>query len=829
MPSAFATTNAVNPPSSSALAGIRAAFFQDWDPVAVLSGRTAAVDRTVVAAFDQYLAPVYPSGLALLAVGGYGRQELFPNSDVDLLLLLETAPHNQITRDALSTFLRTLWDAGLRLSHSVHSLEECCQYHPQNVELNISLLDQRYLCGDRAEYDKLAGQLPKFVMSERPTLVRHLIRQVRERHEKFHSTVYHLEPNVKEAPGGLRDIHSIGWLTKLQDPDRELPDWLAELAEPCRFLYATRCYLHWQANRDQNLLQFDLQESLAAERGLTPAEFVRQYFLSARKIHRGLLQAVDLCETLVPSGLLGRFRDWRSRLSTSEISVNKDRLYLKNAQLLESDPDVALRLIRFSARHGLPLSADAERRLEAALPTLAAHFAQPGPVWNYLREIFEQPHAMAALRTMHESGLLAAILPEWKLIEGLVVRDFYHRYTVDEHTLIVMENLLALRTNADPARRRFAGLFAEIQSLPALLFAILMHDVGKGIDGPTHAMESARLAAAIMERIQVPEEERPLIHFLIDQHLALSSVMNSRDLSDPATAEHLAGRVETVERLRYLTLLTYADISGVNATSMSPWRLEQLWRVYAVGQRELTRELDTDRIGASASHPFLEGFPQRYLRTHREAEVAQHIALAEKASQSGVAIDLSRQGGVWNLVVITRDRPKLFASLAGALAGSGMNIVKAEAFANHRGEVLDSFTFADPNRNLELNPPEIERLCQTIERVVLGKLNVANLLASRRPSPAGKAKPDIRPVVHVDNQVSDHATLVEISAEDRPGLLFDLASTISQTGCNIEVVLIDTEAHKAIDVFYLTREDRKLSAEESVALERRLDEVCRRF
>ncbi|MFN9085561.1 MAG: ACT domain-containing protein, partial [Acidobacteriota bacterium] len=139
------------------------------------------------------------------------------------------------------------------------------------------------------------------------------------------------------------------------------------------------------------------------------------------------------------------------------------------------------------------------------------------------------------------------------------------------------------------------------------------------------------------------------------------------------------------------------------------------------------------------------------------------------------------------------------------------------------------FTFADPNRNLELNPPEIERLCQTIERVVLGKLNVANLLASRRPSPAGKAKPDIRPVVHVDNQVSDHATLVEISAEDRPGLLFDLASTISQTGCNIEVVLIDTEAHKAIDVFYLTREDRKLSAEESVALERRLDEVCRRF
>jgi [protein-PII] uridylyltransferase len=819
----------VNPPSNSPLAGIRSAFFLEWDPGAVLSGRTADVDRIVQAAFDQYLTPVYPSGLSVLAVGGYGRGELFPNSDVDILLLTERAPHNEATRDALSAFLRALWDANLRLSHSVHTLDECCQYHPQNVELNISLLDQRYLCGDRADYEKLAKRLPKFVANERATLVRHLIRQVRERHEKFHSTVYHLEPNVKESPGGLRDIHSIGWLTKLQDPSRELPNWLGELAEPCRFLYATRCYLHFQANRDQNLLQFDLQESIAAERGLTPAEYVRQYFLSARKIHRGVLQAIDLCETLVPSGLLGHFRDWRSRMSTSEISVNKDRLYLKNAQLLESDPDVSLRLLRFSARHGLPLSADAERRLVAALLTLATHYAQPGPLWNYLQEILQQPHAMLAMRTMHETGLLAAILPEWKLIEGLVVRDFYHRYTVDEHTLIVMENLLALRKNTDPTRRRFAGLFAEIESLPALLFAILMHDVGKGIDGPTHAMESARLATAIMERIQVPEEDRPLIHFLIDQHLVLSSVMNSRDLSDPATAEHLAGRVQTVERLRYLALLTYADISGVNATSMTPWRLEQLWRVYAIGQRELTKELDTDRIGAAASHPFLEGFPQRYLRTHTEAEVAQHLALAEAARDSGVAIDLSRQGGVWNLLVITRDRPKLFAALAGALAGSGMDIVKAEAFANSRGEVLDSFIFSDPSRNLELNPPEIDRLRQTVERVVLGKLDVTTLLASRRRPFAAKAKPEIRPAVYFDGEVSDHATLVEINAEDRPGLLFDLASTISQAGCNIEVVLIDTEAHKAIDVFYLTKEDRKLTEEESLALERRLDEVCRPY
>ncbi len=820
-------TTAVNPPFNLPLDGIRSACFEHWDqPQLVLARRTAEVDHIVQAAFDQYLSPVFPSGITVLAVGGYGRRELFPNSDIDVLLLTENPPHNDVTRDALSSFLRSLWDVNLRLSHSVHSQEECCQYHPQNVELNISLLDERYLCGDRAEYDKLAKRLPKFVSTERQALVKHLIRQVRERHEKFHGTVYHLEPNVKESPGGLRDLHAIGWLNKLQDSTREMPDWLGELAEPIRFLYATRCYLHVQANRDQNLLQFDIQESIAAERGVTPAEYVRQYFLSARRIHRSVLQAVDICETLVPSGLFGQFREWRSRLSTSEISVSKERLHLRNPQLLDSDPDASLRLIRFSARHGLPLSADAERRIAAALPSLAAHYSKPGPIWNYLQEILSQPHAILAMRTMHETGLLAAILPEWKLVEGLVVRDFYHRYTVDEHTLIVMENLLALKKNSDPARNRFSSLLSEIESVPALLFAILLHDVGKGIDGPTHAMESARLATAIMERIQVTEEDRPLIHFLIDQHLVLSAVMNSRDLSDPATAEHLASRVQTSERLRYLTLFTYADISGVNTTSMTPWRLEQLWRIYAIGQRELTKELDSDRIGNAAAHPFLEGFPQRYLRTHTEVDVSRHIALAESSRESGVGIELTRQGGIWNLLVITRDRPKLFAALAGTLAGSGMDIVKAEAFANRRGEVLDSFTFSDPGRNLELNPPEIDLLRQTVERVVLGKLAATTLLASRRRPVVARTKPTVRPAVYFDSEVSDHATLVEIIAEDRPGLLFDLASTISHAGCNIEIVLIDTEAHKAIDVFYLTKDDKKLTAEEVAALERRLGDVC---
>lgn len=771
--------------------------------------------------------------MALLAVGGFGRSELFPSSDVDVLILVERPPQEQAARDALSNFLRVLWDGGMRVSHSVHTVDECCTYHSTNLELSISLLDQRFLCGDSDLYSRLQLRLPKFFASERLTLTRHLIRQTRDRHDKFQTTVFHLEPNVKESPGGLRDLQMIAWLAKLRDPAREAPDWLAELGPEIRFLHTVRCYLHFHAGRDQNLLQFDQQEEMARlpfQARVPVEQWMRQYFLCARKIHRAALQAIDTAESLLPSGLLTQLRQWRTRLSTSEISVSKDRLYLRAPQMLETDPDLALRLIRFAGRHGLPLAPDTERRLVQALPIFEAYFADSRPVWNHLQEIFALPHAELSLRLLHETGVLAAIMPEWKLIEGLVVRDFYHRYTVDEHTLIVAEHLLSLRGSTDATLHRFSELLAEVESLSLLIFAILLHDIGKSIDGPTHAIESTRLGEAVMERIQMPHEDRQFVRFLVEQHLLLSSIMNSRDLDDPATAIHLAQRAGTVENLKYLTLMTYADISGVNPGSMTPWRLEQLWRVHSIGLRELTRELDTDRIHTeddAPAHDFLEGFPSRYLRTHSQQEVSSHLELEQKAREKGVGASLVRHGGVWKLTVITEDRPGLFASLVGALSGFGMDILKAEAFANQKGEILDSFTFADPGRTLELNPPEIEQLRATIEKAAMGQLDVKSLLSRRRPSAAAK-RGEFRPSIYFDSDVSHHATLVEIVTEDRIGLLYDFASVFAEENCNIEVVLIDTEAHKALDVFYLTREGRKLNENEQFLLEDKLRAVCLR-
>ena len=283
--------------------------------------------------------------------------------------------------------------------------------------------------------------------------------------------------------------------------------------------------------------------------------------------------------------------------------------------------------------------------------------------------------------------------------------------------------------------------------------------------------------------------------------------MSSRDLSDSSTARLLSAQVETIERLKLLTMLTYADISAVNPQAMTPWRLEQLWRAYLLAHEELTRELGTSRIhDAPGVDPekaqFLEGLPTRYLRTHTAAEIDGHFALARQLQSRPVAIEILHERSTYRLTLLTRDRPALFAPVAGAISSFGLNILKAEAFSNAQGVVVDTFTFSDPHRTLELNPPEVDRLRGIVRKVAEGKQDATKLLRGR-PKPLLSTRARLKPRVAFNNEASETATLIEIVAEDRPGLLYDLARTITQQGCNIEVVLIDTEAHKALDVFYV--------------------------
>jgi [protein-PII] uridylyltransferase len=646
--------------------------------------------------------------------------------------------------------------------------------------------------------------------------LRNLSRITRERHAKFQNTIYHLEPNIKESPGGLRDYQLLRWLACIRGRDP------IDLAEARELLFGMRERLHDMANRDANVLTFEAQDSLSGEWGVTASGLMREFYRHARQIQGFCLRALEAGEAQA-SSLFTQFRDWRSRLGNADVSVARERVYFRSPQQLDTDAELTLRLFEFVARHDMRLAAETEERIASRLSYLRVYFSHPRPIWPALKAILSLPHAPVALRAMHETGVLEAIFPELQGIQCLVVRDFYHRYTVDEHTLVAIENLFEIRD------RRFADLYSEVGQHALLLLAVLFHDAGKAAQDGSHIESSVALANGAMARIGMPQRE--LVRFLIRSHLELSSVMTSRDLDDPGTARELARSVETVERLKALTLLTYADISAVFPGALTPWRAEQLWRVYLAAHRELTRELETDRIHLESGdsperREFLEGLPVRYLRTHTPDEVESDMQLERLSRPRGIAVDVGKAAGGWQLRIVAADRAGLFAAVAGTLAGFGMNILKADAFANQRGTVVDKFMFADPLRALELNPTEIDRLKKCVERVVLSKADVRELLRNRPTPSRPAATARVSPRISFDSEASGAATLIEIVAEDRPGLLYDLASAISSEGCNIEVVLIDTEAHRAIDVFYVTAGGRKLDMDCTARLRGELLSAC---
>ena len=763
----------------------------------MLASRTALVDSLVR---DRWAS--MPPGITICAVGGYGRSELFPHSDIDLLILTPDEPTQAVIKEPLSLCLRDLWDQKLRVSQSVHTPLDCNQIDSANAELAVSLLDRRFLAGDEALFRQIRD--PK------PELGRNIAELTHERHARFQNTLYHLEPNVKDSPGGLRDLQVLRWLAKLGAGTGQRPPGVDVLFE-------IRCFLHYLSSRDDNKFSFDRQDEITTLCGeSSPEDLMRRYYRAGRGIARLANRRLLQFETK-GSSLFAQFRDRTSRLSNGDFSVIKGEIFFRSTTAA-SDPDTVFRIFDFVARHGLPLSTDAQERLEANMPRFEKWATAHQAIWPPFRDIIRQPHAGKALRAMHETGALEAIFPELRDMESLVIRDFNHRYTVDEHTLIAIGIILDLKSKQ---KDLFADLARETEDLDLLVVALLFHDVGKGTPNEPHCGVSNRIARVALRRAGVSERVWGIISFLILGHLDMSGCM-SRDVSDLATAADLAGKTGTVECLRLLTLLTYADISAVHPTAMTSWRRTILWNLFAATHSELTRELTTRTApavieGSPERRHFLEGLPPRYLRTHGEAEIARDMQLETESKVKGAAVSVTRGDAAWHVNVVTKDRPFLFASIAAAISSFGFNILKAEAFSNNHGTIIDTFAFSDPVRNLEQNPGELNDVTRTILRTVKGETSVDELLR-RRP----KVKPDPHAVaatrVQFDNDSSTTATLIELIAQDRPGLLYDVASVISKRGADIEVVLVDTEAKKALDVFYVTKAGNRLTDQEAADL-----------
>jgi [protein-PII] uridylyltransferase len=498
-----------------------------------------------------------------------------------------------------------------------------------------------------------------------------------------------------------------------------------------------------------------------------------------------------------------------------------------------------LRLFHFMAHQGLRLSATTEHRIEQALPALAVAPPRGAELWLYLQETLLQPHAAEALRAMHSLRVLTLLLPELKPIDSLVVRDFYHRFTVDEHSILAIESLHRLKQAQSEWDQRYAELLGELEDPELLYLALLLHDTGKGVADGNHVEASVEIAGRCLERLDVDPEERVEVLFLIGNHLEMSAQLR-RDIFNPETVAAFAEKMGTPERLKMLCLLTYADIKAVNPEALTPWKAENVWQLYIGAANYLNRSAD-QRVHGDLSdeklarlrslapvmgakfRDFIEGFPQRYLLVHSAEDVMRHVAMAEEFGHDPVQVDLKRGRHWYELTLVTKDRASLFATLTGVLAAWGMNIVKAHAFSNQAGTVVDTLYFTDRFRTLELNLSEWQRFKGSIAAVLAGQADLDKMLRDRqRGEKHARVKVVVETRIDFDDECSSTSTLVQVIAQDRPRLLHRISSCLSQQKCNIEIALIDTEGQMAIDAFYLTSREKKLTIEHQQKVARAL-------
>jgi [protein-PII] uridylyltransferase len=765
--------------------------------------------------------------VAIVALGGYGRRHLCLHSDIDLLVLFG-ARIGPTEERFLRAFLHPLWDLGVVVGHQVREIDEFADLETDNPEFLLALLDARLVAGARPLFDRLGATFHQ--PSTHAYIFHSLVDLIRERHAKFNDTLYQLEPDVKEAPGALRDLTAARTIALLTDPLllRRGPADSTRFDDAEDFLLRVRSILHLETGRNHNVLSHELQERTADRLGYPGAEprqrverLMSDYFRHARIVSRTL--------------------EWARRTAPVPVGTNlglsRDGVRFLDPVHASRDPASWVGAFQAAIDAGTEVTEEALSCIQQHVDRYRTDdfFPESRERAAALRLLKPKAGLYARLSEMHDCGLLGRVLPEFQAISWRVVRDFYHKYTVDEHTLLTIRNLERLSTTEEPYRQRFRSVLASLASPELLVLSLLLHDVGKWRDDD-HALESVRMAADVLDRLHVSPEARDMVLFLIRNHLRMSLAAFRRDTEDPEVVKEFAGLVGTEERLKMLCLMTLVDVQAVSPETLTPWKEELLWRLYVDTYNHLTQRygdelIERNQAGLTellAGKPddlspseitlFLEGFPQRYLQLFSREAIYRHVRLARDIRPDLVHLSLERSESVWTLAVATLDKPFLFSNICGVLSSFGMNILRGHALTNPNGLVLDIFQFTDEERFLELNQEASTQVTHVLQDVVAGREDVTTLLRGREQSVLQSRAPRIDPVVRADNEASGRYTIVDIITGNAIGLLYRISRVISQHGCDVDLVLIATEGERAIDVFHVTKAGTKLTEADQHAL-----------
>jgi [protein-PII] uridylyltransferase len=816
-------------------------------------------DRLIQVLYDFTVTHVYraknPSAgerVAIVAVGGYGRGTLAPGSDIDLLFLL---PYKQTawSESVIEYLLYMLWDLGFKVGHATRSVDECIRLSLKDLTIRTAVLEARFLWGDEALFGELTSRYDSQVMAGTAReFIEAKLTERDERHQQTGASRYLVEPNVKDGKGGQRDLHTLFWIGKylyrVQSPKDLIKARVFTANEYRRFKkcedfqWAVRCHLHFMTGSAENRLTFDYQEELAKRLGYTQhgglrhvERFMKHYFLIAKqvgdltRIFCAVLEAQEVKKTPVMNRLLARFGRGAARPieKSDDFVAEAGRINLADDQAYERDPANLIRLFHLADRHDLAIHPDALKLVTRALRLIDKKLCNDPEANRLFLEILTSPNnPEVTLRKMNEAGVLGRFVRDFGRIVALMQFNMYHHFTVDEHLLRAIGMLAEIERGERGEEHPLSHeLIKQVDNRRALYAATFLHDIAKGRP-EDHSVAGARIARRLGPRLGLTSAETETCAWLVENHLVMSDFAQKRDLNDFKTIQDFAAIIQSPERLKLLLILTVVDIKAVGPGVWNGWKGQLLRTLYAEtepllsgGHVTISRE---ERV-AAAKREFtaavdapddlrLDSFLERHYPSYwlnvaneRKLEHAGLLAEAEKVDKLLVhRFKTDQFTAISEVTICTPDHPRLLATIAGACAAVGANIVDAQIFTTTDGIALDTIFV---QRAFDADYDEQRRgdtIADYVKKALRREISLSELI-KRHAKPSARIKAfKIEPQVIIDNERSNMFTVIEVNGLDRPGFLYDLTNVLFTQNIKISSAHIATYGERAVDVFYVT-------------------------